>query len=324
MTLPPKPPIQIPEAHRSRDPLRDEALAWIAYLHSGNETANDWASFESWRRWDAARGKAAEDAEKLWETLGPALTPPKPPRKPIIPGLVLAALCLAGIAFASGVFGPPASFFADYRTSVGEVKTITLGDGSRVDLDTATSFDVDAEQRSIVLHTGQIFVEVKPDPVHPFSVKAGDLTVRALGTAFVVRRDEGAATVVVTEHTVSVSRQSESIRVTAGQSLTYSPQAGFQQLRTVNIDERTAWRRKELIFGGQPLSELVKEVERYHRGKILILDDTIRRLPVSGVFDVTDADTLFESIELALPVSVTRLPGITILRRDPARALSSR
>jgi transmembrane sensor len=314
MTLPPKPPIQLPEAHRSHDPLRDEALAWIAHLHSGNETEKDWALFESWRRFDEAHGKAADKAEKLWQRLGPALTQGKGRRGPPIISLVVAALCLAGIAFASVVFGPVSSYFAEYQTSVGEIRSVMLRDGSSVDLDTATSFDVDIEHRNISLYAGQIFVAVKPDPTRPFSVRAGDITVRALGTAFIVRRDAEKTTVVVTESAVSVSHGATSFRAMAGQSITYSSSLGLQQPKAAAVERFTAWRNGELVFDGQPLGDVVREMERYRRGKIIILDDAARRLPVSGVFDARDSDTLFESFQLALPVKILRIPGLAVVQ----------
>lgn len=319
MTLPPKPPNSLPLSERTKDPLRDEALAWIAHLHSGDETEADWASFDAWRKFDAAHAQAAQKAEKIWEQLGPALTQGRR-RNSIISSILVAVVALSSLAFASGLFGPPATYFADFSTSVGEIRTVTLKDGSRVDLDTATSFDVDAEQRHIVLHTGRIFVQVAPDPSRPFSVSSGDTTVRALGTAFVVRRDGDATTVAVTEHAVSFSTQRDSLRVQAGNALTYSAAKGFEQTRTIDVDTVTSWRRGELAFGERPLSDVVKEIERYHRGKIIILGDAVGRLPVSGVFDVRDTDTLFASIELALPVQVIRLPGVAILRWNSSRA----
>ncbi len=91
---------------------------------------------------DAAHEQAAQQAETLWEQLGPALVRERKSKAPRIPVLVAAAIGAAGILFASGVFGPPAAYFAEYRTSTGEVRRVTLKDGSQVDLDSGTSFDV--------------------------------------------------------------------------------------------------------------------------------------------------------------------------------------
>lgn len=317
MNQPPKPPIQLPESARSKDPLRDEALAWIVHLHSGSETDSDWASFDAWRAFDDSHEEAAKNAEALWERLGPVLSRKRGRR--IITGLMIAAFGLSAVAFAFGLFGSPASLLADYRTSVGEIRSVTLVDGSQVDLDTATSFDVGADGRNISLHTGQIFVAVKPDRNRPFSVKSENIIIQALGTAFAVRRDGEATTVSVTESAVSLSDDRETIRVEAGELLTYSLATGFGQKRAIDMDTAASWRRGEVVFDNRPLSDVMTEVKRYQRGKILVIGDAAGRLPVSGVFGFRDADTLFASIELALPVQVIRLPGFTLMRWNPGK-----
>lgn len=325
----PKAPFDLPaSASQARDPLIREALAWLVHLHSGEETAQDWADFQDWKAADDAHAHAAAQAEKLWEQLGPALMRERKSGNRSIPALIVGAVALAAIAFAAGLFGPPASFFADYRSSVGEIRSVTLRDGSQVDLDSATSFDVDVGHRTITLHAGQIHVTVKPDAERPFTVIAGEGRAQALGTAFAVRRDGDSATVVVTEHAVRVAyahgNETRSADIAAGQAISYSRASGLGQPRKADIDALTAWRRGELVFDGRPLGDVVAEMDRYRRGKILILDDAIRRLPVTGNFEIADADGFFESIQLALPVTVTSMPGLTVIRRDPARPLPSR
>lgn len=323
----PKPPFDLPvSASQPRDPLTREALAWLVHLHSGAETAQDWADFQDWKAFDDAHARAAGQAEKLWERLGPALVRERKSGRKTIPVLIVAAVGLAGIAFAAGLFGPPAAFFADYSTSIGEIRSVTLRDGSQVDLDSGTSFDVDVWHRTITLHAGQIHVAVKPDPERPFTVVAGEGSVRALGTAFAVRRDGDGATIVVTEHAVRVAHahghETHSADIAAGEAVSYS-RAGLGQPHKADITALTAWRRGELVFDGRPLGDVVAEMDRYRRGRIFILDDAIRRLPVTGNFEIADADAFFESIQLALPVSVTSVPGFTLIRRDPARSLPS-
>src|SRR5262245_32781357 len=226
MAKPPKSPVDLPETDQARDPLTREALAWLVHLHSGDETAQDWADFQDWKGADAAHQRAADQAETLWERLGPALARERKPGGRKLPVLLAAAIGLAAIAFAGGVFGPPASYFAEYRSATGEIRSVTLRDGSQVDLDTGTSFDVDADSRTVTLHTGQIYVTVKADPARPFTVVAGDGRVQALGTAFAVRRDGDAASVVVTEHAVRVAYTRDgrraSIDVSAGQAISYA------------------------------------------------------------------------------------------------------
>lgn len=328
MTSPRKPPVDLPETAGTRDPLTREALAWLVHLHSGDETAQDWEDFQDWKAIDAAHEFAAQQAETLWEQLGPALVRERKSKGPGIPILLAAAIGVAGILFASGAFGPPAAYFAEYQTSTGEIRRVTLRDGSQVDLDSGTSFDVDAAGRTITLYGGQIFVAVKADPKRPFSVVAGDGTTTALGTAFAVRRENSATSVIVTEHAVRVAyaNTSRSVKadevVNAGQAVTYSQQAGLGRPLATDVATLTAWRHGELIFDGRALGDVVAEIGRYRRGGIFIFDEAVRRLPVTGSAEISDVNAFLESIQLALPVTVIRVPGLTVIRRDSARMLT--
>lgn len=330
MTLPPKTPSASPaSADQAADPLLREALRKIVFLHSGEESQQDWADFQDWKAISADHARAAGRAEELWEGVAPALKGGQKSRgNKTIPVLLALAVALASVALAAGVFGPPAaSFFADYSTATGEIRTVTLRDGSEVDLDSGTSFDVDVSDRTVTLYTGQIHVAVKPDPEHPFTVVAGGGRISALGTAFDVRRDGDRTTVVVTEHAVRVTYfyqgQLQSVELAAGDMVSFSP-AGLAGARKADVTALTAWRRGELIFNGRPLGDVVAEMDRYQRGKIIVLDDEIGRLRVTGSFETADAKSFLKSIELALPVRVTEFPGFALIRRDPSRPLPSR
>lgn len=332
MTLPPKiPPASLAAADQAADPLVREALRRIVFLHSGEETPQDWEDFQDWKATNVEHAHAAGRAEELWESVAPPLKGGQKYRSnKTIPVLLALAVALACIAFAAGVFGPHAlPLFADYKTAIGEIRTVILRDGSEVDLDSATSFDVDidAGDRTVTLYAGQIHVAVKPDPEHPFTVVAGGGRIRALGTAFDVRRDGDRTTVVVTEHAVGVTYfykgQLQSVELAAGDMVSFSP-TGLAGAHKVDVTALTAWRRGEFIFNGRPLGDVVKEMDRYQRGKIIVLDDEIGRLSVTGSFETADAESFLKSIELALPVRITEFPGLTLIRRDSSRPLPSR
>ncbi|WZB68889.1 FecR domain-containing protein [Achromobacter xylosoxidans] len=85
-----------------------------------------------------------------------------------------------------------------------------LADHSRIVLNAATAMDVlfDARQRLIALHAGEILVETSPDPApvaRPFIVRTREGSITALGTRFVVRRDDGVSTVQVLDGAVRVA-----------------------------------------------------------------------------------------------------------------------
>ena len=76
-----------------------------------------------------------------------------------------------------------------YETRIGEQNTITLVDGSTIQLNTNSRVEVDYTdaRRTIVLMQGEAHFDVSKDPSRPFEVSAGLGRVRAVGTAFTVR-----------------------------------------------------------------------------------------------------------------------------------------
>ncbi|QCI64544.1 FecR family protein [Phreatobacter stygius] len=307
------------------DPMTEQALAWLVRLHSGSQTAEDWSDYQAWKTANAEQRRAAVLAERLWERLGPAL---KPRRRSKVRGMAIALALtagLTGIGFSGGVFGPPAAYFADQRTSIGERRTMTLADGSTMELDAGTSVDIDfgPDRRRLVLHTGQIFVTVAPDPARPFVVHAGRGSTRALGTAFDVRSEGEGARIVVTEHAVRVAYPgadaSVTVDVRAGQQVVYAPGPGLGRPEPVDTAMLTAWRRGQVIFDGRPLGDVVGAMARYRRGRILITDSALRDLPVTGIFSTADTDALLDALPAILPVRVWRLPGLAVIQRDADR-----
>ncbi|MGN6463819.1 MAG: FecR family protein, partial [Pseudolabrys sp.] len=261
----------------------------------------------------------ATRAERLWDHLGPTLLRNGKKRGPTL--TVLATMLVLGAAAIIGLYGSPIGLWADYATATGEIQTLTLADGSVVDMDTGTAFDVNGEQRTITLRSGQIHVQVAPDPVHPFSVISGDVKVQALGTGFAVRHDAARTLTIVTEHAVRISADGQQSDLHQGQAMEYVPDTGLGRAYSIDAAAATAWRHGELVFDRRPLGDVIMEVARYRRGRIVIRDDSLRRLLVTGNFELRDTDSFLESLQTALPISIMKLPGFVLISRDNSRTV---
>jgi ferric-dicitrate binding protein FerR (iron transport regulator) len=96
--------------------------------------------------------------------------------------------------------------FPSYATDVGERRSITLADGSTVDLNARSRVRIefsDAERR-VELLEGQALFQVAKDKRRAFIVRSGSAFVRAVGTQFDVYRKASGTTVTVLEGRVAV------------------------------------------------------------------------------------------------------------------------
>jgi len=67
-------------------------------------------------------------------------------------------------------------------------------------------------------------------------------------------------------------------------------------------------------FDNAPLSEVIVELSRYRRGSLLIADDALKNLKVSGRFDIANTDKALEALRQTLPIRVyTITPWLVVI-----------
>jgi len=308
--------------------LRD-AQQWFVLLRDGDASAEDRQRFAAWLAADATHRQAWDEVEHLWKRMDavvPALrldalslrelSAPRPvsvTRRTWMKQAAAAALVLGG---GGAWIAASTDLFADHRTAVGERRSIPLADGSRVDLDADSALSVafSDTQRRITLDRGRAYFQVARDAARPFIVTAGAGDVRALGTAFDVKRGSDSVRVAVSEHAVAVTVAGDSLRLTEGSVVDYSAR-GLGAVAPADIASLLSWRQDRLFFQDAPLGEVVADLDRYRRGRIVILDDSVAKLPVTGFFHAAQADAALQTIAATLPVRLTRLTGRLVVIR---------
>lgn len=196
---------------------------------------------------------------------------------------------------------------ADYRTGVGELLSLRLGDGSQMSMDTDTAVDLyfDDRQRRLVVRRGQVLISTARDSIaRPFMVDTRDGRVLALGTRFMVSVDDLNSEVAVLEKAVEVSASGRhGVRLEAGQRATFGPQ-GVGPLRA-NDAAVAAWAQGSLVAIDTPLAELLVQLSRYRPG-LLSCDPAVARMKISGAFPISDTDLALTALENAFPLKVLR------------------
>ena len=182
-------------------------------------------------------------------------------------------------------------------TALGEIRSVPLADGSRITLDTDSRVSVrfEAATRLVRLESGEALFEVAKDAGRPFVVQAGNTRIRAVGTAFIVRRhSDQNVEVTVTEGVVDVWRESSSpepaIRLAAGKRAVTNPQeiAPPQVLTGAQMAGATAWQSGFIDLNGRTLANAAEEFNRYNSQVVVISDPKLAGQTVVGRFQATN------------------------------------
>lgn len=322
--------------------VQDVATEWFVRMRDEGVSAADQAAFRTWFEADPAHRQAYQELERVWTGLDHVR--PGVPETVNVTALdvqasstpnagaantgsqstddwkrtvyrpAIAASMAAVIVLCGYLISLP-GLFADYRTAAGEQREISLDDGSRIRLNTASTVSVNMTDgaRHIILHAGEAFFEVSSDPDRPFTVDAGDGQIKVLGTAFSVRRQPAGTRVVVTENRVEVTGPlGKSEALVAGEAV-HAASTGLGPVAQANLKRDLAWIEQELVFENTPLDQVLSEIDRYHPGRILVMSSGIEQIPVTGIFSIADSNRALDTVEESLPVRFVRLSGFIVL-----------
>lgn len=296
-----------------------EAAGWLVLLHEDRQNPQTLEGLSQWRVADPEHERAWQRAQLVNDKFG--LIPAQlglpvlghatdSSRRRAIKALVL-LMTFVPASYVAYRSTPWREWAADYATRTGERRSLSLNDGTELELNTDTALDVqfDAVQRLIKLHRGEVLIDTGADPrradesFRPFWVQTRQGRIRALGTRFVVRRDDDITRVQVYDGAVEVQPRHTATRqvIQAGQQLCFSADA-VQLPRPVD-PHGADWSRGLLVAQQMPLGEFTRELARYRPG-LLRCDPAIADLRISGAFQLDNTDQVLAALPETLPVNV--------------------
>jgi transmembrane sensor len=304
--------------------IDNQALAWLRIQSERQLDADERAHLDAWLAEDTRHKGAYIRATVIDNAIAQAVSQqslyPGEDRYALRPdaseakGSNRRALLKYG-AWAAGVglFGVGVSLNVTERhttlsTSRGEFRRVALADTSVASINSSSRLEVrlTREQRQITLVKGEAWFEVAKDKTKPFVVEAGDVRVRAVGTAFGVRRFRDGAEVLVTEGTVEVWTGEAKARLTAGQRsfVPYKTAQITVAQQPQEIQRKLAWREGKLIFTRQTLGEAVADFNRYSVKKIIISDPALESKRIFGQYQIDAAEQFARDIGAYLNVPI--------------------
>jgi transmembrane sensor len=307
---------------REPDVGADDIDAAFAWLDAAPENQRAFDRVERfWRSGDAAAAEyRASNARVSGAARGPTrgLFAPRSQAWRVAAMIVVAVVAALGLTMAA--VQAPADFLMRYHTAVGEIRTVTMPDGSQLTLGGATRVAVNYSRasRRLELAEGEALFKVAKNPQRPFLVEAGGGTARAVGTVFNVHRGAEGVTVAVAEGIVQVQRVGaagvDTVQLRVGNEVTYSA-AGLRPVRNVDPGRVSSWRAGVMSFVNRPLGLVVDDLNRYSRRHIAIDDDSIRALRVTGSVAINGIDEWLLALRETAGIEVAQAGGNLLLRR---------
>ena len=335
------------------DALQDEAVQWLLELQASKDNAAVQQAFDAWLAKDPRHVAAFDEVLKLWNSpeLGKAVLGHERlaamrggrddamlrnaaatvhPNRPGTGagrsagaswsrrvGAIAAVLILAvAISHYSGIL---VHLRADYVTATGQQRRITLPDGSTMLLNSgsAVALDFSGVRRNVRLIEGEAFFDVVRDPDRRFEVTAPHATVEVTGTKFAVQATGEGDNVTVQEGSVSVLARSggaKAFKLLPRHAIVLGT-AGTGIVRTVDVDVALAWLEGRIRFDNRPLGNVLEELRRYHRGIIIVADNRIKDIRVSGNYQLDSPALIVASLAEAVGATLTRLSDHVLILR---------
>ncbi|WOF41763.1 FecR domain-containing protein [Sphingopyxis indica] len=246
-----------------------EAAGWL--IRQRDPAFADWDGFTDWLAADPAHAAAYDALASLDADLDalPVAEQPqivwdaepirhRPSRRAWLGGALAAAIV--------GVIGVSSfGLFDDTQrieTLAGEHRSITLADGSKIEINGASTLLLDDDRpRFARLERGEAMFHVTHKDADPFVVEAGEAEIVDLGTAFNIVRGERRISIAVSEGIVAYNPKRENVRLAAGKGLEARDGAA-PQVHDVEAATVGGWRTGLLVYNGAPLGEVAADLKR--------------------------------------------------------------
>lgn len=317
------------------DPVERKAADWVTRHRQGQLSAREREEFRRWLASDPLHTAAAERADRAWQATAairrqPGYVKPQRPARPTWRQRPLAtSSAVAAIALGCWMLLAPPFWLkalnSDYHTGFGEIRQITLADGSQVQLGSHSILNIAYDDQTRLVRLSQGEAVFNPSPMgeqerRPFTVQAPGADITARGTRYLVGvGQDREGWVGVLQHRVEVNlthrgpdEAAGSALLEQGNSLRFSPKTGLMPLN-VSPDELASWQEGRLVFQRERLADAVTRINRYRPGLVMVQGDALRNVQVSAVMRLDNLDDALKRLVAQAHGRLVDLPGLTLI-----------
>ena len=309
--------------------LRHQAADWFARLRAPDGDV-DREAYRAWRAADRRHADAYDRLAMRWEqsafltntTLGRGRDLDRIRDGARRTKIAIAASGAALLLVAVGGYGiyqggiasrPPATpQIVTIASRIGEIKTVSLADGSRITLDTGSSVraSLSASGRTAWLDVGRARFDVTNNSAGPFTVFAHGVRTAANATIFDVAIGRRGVTIGLLRGSAEISPPGRAIAGSArkflqpGQEISVPP-SGTITAPVEIAHGRLQWIGGMLAFDKTPLADAVAQMNRYNQRQIALSNSAVGQLQLSGAFHGSDADGFVRAIVATFHLQAT-------------------
>lgn len=299
--------------------LPASAEAWVARLHAPDCGPAERAAFEHWRALHPANAQAYAEVERLHASV--ALLAGDPMLRAaslaarrrtaarrdqrqllsrLLPMALAASVLLAfGLSYLlRGTHLENAGFLRRYASATELPRKLTLDDGTQMilDADSIVTTHFDQQRRLVILERGRAEFSVAHTPL-PFEVHAGGNVIRDTGTVFQVSKERDAVVVGLLDGSVVVTHGQQTQALAPAQQLRIAADGSSAVIGALDTQAALAWGQGELVFRQRRLDSLLDEMNRYSETKLVLGDQRLADLRISGSFHAGDQQALVKALD---------------------------
>jgi transmembrane sensor len=205
-------------------------------------------------------------------------------------------------------------------TAFGESRSLFLPDNSKVTLNGNSSlryhpFYFSSNSREVWLGGEAFFAVEHLSNQSDFSVHTDELAVKVLGTKFNVNSRRGKTQVVLAEGKVQLTTSKEMVVMKPGDLADVSSQTKAIRVRTVDVNDYTAWRSNRIVFKGSSLEDIGLWLEDSFGYTVIFEADELRQREFTGAAAADDIEGLLTTLSEVFELSIEKNEKTITIKR---------
>ena len=201
------------------------------------------------------------------------------------------------------------SIFAPHGARV----SFSLPDGTTGMLNSGSTleYSMPFEKRRDVTLSGEAWFEVRADEKHPFTVDAGDVNLKVVGTSFNVSAypDENYVEVVLEKGKILLGCRAFEGEIAMKPSEHFLLEKGVVSREITDPSKFSAWTAGKLVFRSDSMSEVARRIERWYNVNVELMDEDLEKYSFRATFEDDPLEEVLRFLAMTSPIRYEIIPG---------------